>query len=170
MSGAAGVGAHEVAAEVRDAVVAFLCEEAARLDDHDFSGWLELWAEDCLYWIPAGGEDTDLETHVSFVSDNRSRLEMRVAQLETGYRYAQLPQSRTQHFVTNVQISARDDGDIDVRSSYLIAEARFGEMQMWPGKALHTLSCQDDGTLRIKRKKVILINNDLPVTAMGFLV
>ena len=169
MIGAAAVSTDHVSTEVCDAVVALLHEEAARLDDHDYSGWLELWAEECFYWIPADGEDTDPETHVSFVSDNRRRLEMRVAQLQTGYRYAQLPQSRTQHYVTNIQIRAAEDGEIAVRSSYLIAEARFGEMQMWPGKAMHTIVRADDGTLRIRRKTVILINNDLPVTAMGFL-
>jgi hypothetical protein len=46
MMGTVSVSTENLTTEVRDAVVALLHEEAARLDDHDNSGWLELWAED----------------------------------------------------------------------------------------------------------------------------
>jgi 3-phenylpropionate/cinnamic acid dioxygenase small subunit len=148
----------------------FLYTEARLLDEHDYDRWLELWDDDGLYWVPAD-RATDPDRQVSIICDNRQRLAMRVAQLQTGYRHAQLPQSRTQHFVTNVEVSeSRPDGLIVVHSSYLVFEARFGEVQQWAGRATHELLQGADGALRILRKTVTLINNDLPLTSLAFLL
>ena len=154
-------------------VRAFLYREARLLDDHDYDGWLELWDDAGIYWIPADRRYTDPETQVSLIYDNRRRLAMRVAQLQTGYRYAQLPQSTTQHYITNVEITDRAPGQVEVRSSFLVMEARFGEMHQWPGRAVHTLTAGPGGPagdMRILRKQVVLINNDQPVTSMAFLL
>ncbi|BCP14213.1 ring-hydroxylating dioxygenase subunit beta [Mycobacterium paraintracellulare] len=150
-------------------VSAFLYHEARLLDQHNYEEWLALWADSATYWIPADGEDTDPNTHVSFIYDNRQRLAMRVKQLQTGYRYAQLPQSRTQHFVTNIEILGQTATAVTVRSSYLIIEARFGEMHFWPGRATHELVVAPGDDFTIRRKEFVLINNDQPVTSMGFL-
>jgi 3-phenylpropionate/cinnamic acid dioxygenase small subunit len=150
-------------------VAAFLYQEARMLDEHDYEGWLALWDEDGVYWVPADGEETDPERHVSYVYDNRGRLGMRVKQLQTGYRYAQLPQSRTQHYIANVELLAGGGSRVEVRSSYLVIEARFGEMHLWPGRAIHELAVDEDSGFRIHRKTFVLINNDQPVPSMAFL-
>lgn len=153
----------------RHAVSDFLFREARLLDDHDYDAWLELWDDRGIYLVPANGDDLDPESKVSFIYDNRGRLGRRVAQIQTGYRHAQLPQSRTQHWTSNIEI-LQDTGDrIQVRSACLIMEARFGNVRTWPGRALHELGRGEDGELRILRKTVIFINNDLPVTTLGFL-
>jgi 3-phenylpropionate/cinnamic acid dioxygenase small subunit len=165
MSGSIVVASSTEAAE-------FLYAEARLLDDHDYDSWLELWDDAGLYWIPADGA-TDPDRQVSIIYDTRRRLGMRVAQLQTGYRHAQIPQSRTQHFITNVEVLDSDSEEnrlVVVRSSYLVIEARFGEMQLWPGRATHELRRLDDGPLRIARKTVTLINNDLPLTSLAFLL
>ena len=33
-------------------VYELLAREAHLLDDRDYEGWLELFTEDCLYWMP----------------------------------------------------------------------------------------------------------------------
>lgn len=160
-AGGAGPTAEELAT--------FLYAEAGLLDRHDYESWLALWDDKGVYWIPAGGEDTDPEHDVSFVYDNRPRLGMRVKQLQTGYRYAQLPQSRTQHYITNVEIADRRADCVVVRSSYLVIEARFDEVHLWPGRAEHELAPRPDGGFAIRRKTIVFINNDQPVTSMAFL-
>jgi 3-phenylpropionate/cinnamic acid dioxygenase small subunit len=153
----------------RAAVSDFLFREARLLDEHDYDGWLELWDDAGVYLVPANGEDTDPERQVSLVYDNRQRLGRRVAQLQTGYRYAQLPQSRTQHYVTSIEIAGDHPERLDVRCAYLIMEARFGNVRTWAGRAQHVLARGDAGELRILRKTVVFIDNDLPVTTLGFL-
>jgi 3-phenylpropionate/cinnamic acid dioxygenase small subunit len=148
----------------------FLFSEAERLDEHDYEGWLALWDDDDgIYWVPACGDDSDPTRDVSFVYDNRSRLTMRIRQLLTGFRYAQIPQSRTQHYISNVRVSPLGEDAVEVRSAYLIVEARFDEVHHWPGRATHELTRAADGELRIRRKTVVFINNDQPVTSMAFL-
>jgi 3-phenylpropionate/cinnamic acid dioxygenase small subunit len=151
------------------AVAAFLYHEARLLDEHDYDAWLELWHDQGIYLVPANGEPDDPERQVSLIYDNRGRLGRRVQQLQTGYRYAQLPQSRTQHFVTNVEVAEDDAGTVLTRCAYMIMEARFGNVRTWAGRAEHQLVPDESGTLRILRKTVIFIDNDLPVTSLGFL-
>jgi 3-phenylpropionate/cinnamic acid dioxygenase small subunit len=153
----------------RTAVADFLYREARLLDEHDYDAWLELWDDAGVYHIPANGDGTDPERQVSLVYDNRGRLGRRVAQLQTGYRYAQLPQSRTQHVVSNVEILGEDAGRLQVRCAYLIIEARFGNVRTWAGRARHELVRGEDEALLILRKTVVFIDNDLPVTTLGFL-
>jgi 3-phenylpropionate/cinnamic acid dioxygenase small subunit len=155
--------------ETRLAVSDFLHREARLLDDHDYDAWLDLWDDRGTYLVPANGDDVDPERNVSFIYDNRARLGRRVAQMQTGYRYAQLPQSRTQHWVSNVEILEEMPERLSVRSAYLIVEARFGNVRTWPGRALHELVPGEDGGLRMQKKTVIFIDNDLPITTLGFL-
>jgi 3-phenylpropionate/cinnamic acid dioxygenase small subunit len=155
--------------EARELATEFLHREAALLDDHDYDAWLSLWSERGSYWVPANGSGGDPTTEVSFIFDDVRRLRKRVQQLQTGYRFAQLPQSRTQRYISNVRIVARREDRLTVRASYLVAEARFGEMTLWPGRIEHELVRTGDD-LVIDRKTVVLINNDLPVKSMAFLL
>jgi 3-phenylpropionate/cinnamic acid dioxygenase small subunit len=154
---------------VRTNVSEFLFREARLLDEHDYDGWLELWDDAGVYVVPANGEDIDPEHQVSIIYDNRRRLGRRVEQLQTGYRYAQLPQSRTQHFISNIEVAASDDARLHVRSAYMIMEARFGNVRCWAGRAQHELVAPTDGQLRILRKAIVFIDNDLPVNTLAFL-
>jgi benzoate/toluate 1,2-dioxygenase beta subunit len=154
---------------VRLAVSDFLYREARLLDDHDYDAWLELWDDAGIYLVPANGDQTDPERSVSFIYDNRARLGRRVAQMQTGYRYAQLPQSRTQHWVSNIEILEEQPDRLLVRSAYLIMEARFGNVRTWAGRALHELAPAEEGGMRLLKKTVIFIDNDLPITTLGFL-
>jgi 3-phenylpropionate/cinnamic acid dioxygenase small subunit len=156
--------------EARRAVADFLFREARLLDDHDYDEWLDLWDGAGIYLVPANGDDPDPDRQVSLIYDNRGRLGRRVAQMQTGYRHAQLPQSRTQHWVSNIEIVEESAERIEVRSAYLIIEARFGNVRIWPGRARHELARDpDDGELRMLKKTVVFIDNDLPVTTLGFL-
>jgi len=163
------VSAVETAADVAEAS-AFLFREARLLDEHDYDAWLALWEDDGVYWVPANGEPVDPTTRASFVYDNRRRLEVRIRQLQTGHRYAQTPRSRTQHYVSNVEAERGEGNALLVRSACLVVEARFGEVHLWPGKALHELVRRGSNDWGIRRKTVTIVNNDQPVTSMAFLL
>lgn len=55
----------------REAVEDFLYDEAARADAHDYTGWLELWAEDGSYYAPANDDDADTRLHVALINEGR---------------------------------------------------------------------------------------------------
>lgn len=137
----------------------FLYVEAALLDARDLPGWLKLFADDGIYWIPAIADDIDPRREVSIVYDNTQHLAERVWRLNSGLAYAQEPTSRTVHLVSNIRVVADDGYELDVASAFLVAEYRAGTQHLHAGQYRHRLR-RVGGELQIARKKVELINND----------
>ncbi|MDT7556456.1 MAG: hypothetical protein QOI68_926, partial [Pseudonocardiales bacterium] len=78
----------------------FVYAEAALLDGGRFGEWLELFAEDGVYWVPANEADNDPERHVSIIYDTRDGLADRIARYQLGRVVQEVP-SRTLHLVGN---------------------------------------------------------------------
>jgi benzoate/toluate 1,2-dioxygenase beta subunit len=147
------------AVRLRAAVEALLFREAALLDAREFSAWLELFADECLYWIPSNTDELDPSRHVSIVYDEHPQLKERVWRLQSGLAYAQEPQSRSAHLVGNVEILAADGEAIDAESVFVVTEFRRDKQFVHAGRYHHRLRRQGED-LRIVMKKVALINND----------
>src|SRR5579872_2111673 len=81
----------------------FIYREARLADEHDYAGWEALWTDDAVYWVPSG-DTTDPMTQMSIIHDNRSRIRIRIRQLETGRRHAQAPPSQLRRMVTNIEL------------------------------------------------------------------
>jgi 3-phenylpropionate/cinnamic acid dioxygenase small subunit len=147
----------------------FLYREAALIDERRYRDWLELFADDAVYWVPqANGEDP--ARFVSIAYDDRRRLGERVLRLESGFAHAQDPPSRTCHVVGNVAIGAEQDGELPVTSALLVAEVRRAEQTLYAARVEHRLTRADDGGLRIRRKVIRLINSDAPLGNVSFLL
>ena len=147
------------AVQLRAEVEAFLFREAALLDAREFSAWLELFADECLYWIPSNTDELDPTRHVSIVYDERSQLRERVWRLESGLAYAQEPQSRSAHLVGNVQVLHAGGDEIEAESVFVVTEFRRAKQFVHAGRYRHRLR-REGQDLRIAMKKVVLINND----------
>ena len=65
--------------DLRAEVEQLLFLEARLADESRYEEWLALMTDDVRYWVPSGPADYDPDTRISFVNDNRSRLETRVA-------------------------------------------------------------------------------------------
>src|SRR5207249_3330256 len=103
-----------------------LFREARLLDERRFGEWLEMFADDCLYWVPTTEADSPLEP--SLIYDDHARMEERVFRLQDTRAYAQRPPSRTQHNISNVEVSAPDpNGAVEVRCNLLLVELREGD-------------------------------------------
>jgi 3-phenylpropionate/cinnamic acid dioxygenase small subunit len=108
-------------------------------------------------------------TQMSIIFDNRSRIGTRIKQLQTGKRHAQTPPSRTAHMISNVELLASDDDDVQVGANFLVYESRERGVTLWAGRTEWTLRRGDDG-FQIARKKVMLANNDRPLSTLAFLL
>jgi benzoate/toluate 1,2-dioxygenase beta subunit len=143
----------------------FLYAEADLLDRRDFPGWLRLFTEDSIYWIPNGSDDLDPSRSVSIVYDDFARLSERVWRFEGGLAYAQQPQSRTARIVSNVQVTAVEESAseesclLHVQAKSLIAEFRRGTQMTHAGRSVYQL-VRTGNEIRIRQKKVELITND----------
>lgn len=147
----------------------FLYREARLMDQHAYDEWLALWTDDALYWVPCNEDDFDPERHVSIVYENRPRLEDRIARLKSGAAYAQDPKSRLSRVVSNVEIDAESDSETTVHSTFNVTALRRGRIDIFAGRAIHRLRAEGDG-FRLAFKKVVLINNDVVINNLTFLL
>jgi 3-phenylpropionate/cinnamic acid dioxygenase small subunit len=165
MSAVAGPGqAHALTLAVAD----FLYHEAQLIDERRLDEWLELWNDDALYWIPQGDEPDPVH-RVSIAYDDHRRLVERVMRLNSGFAYSQDPPSRTCHVIGNVRVSGEDEAGVDVTSSLIVAEMRRATQNIYAGRVEHRLST-DDGSFRISSKVVRLVNSDVPLGNVTFLI
>ena len=144
----------------------FIFREARLQDEHRYDDWEALWADEALYWVPAGGNDP--QTQVSYIYDNRSRIAIRIRQLKTGQRHAQTPHSGLRRVISNIEIRC-GDGVIEVGSNFLLVEARHGKLTLWAGRTTHKLRIEADG-FRMVMKKIELVNRDDPIGNLAFLI
>lgn len=146
----------------------FLYREARLADAHKYDAWESLWTDDGVYWVPLA-EDTDPARDISLIYDNRARIGLRIRQLKTGDRHAQLPLSRLSRVVSNVMIEDVVNGDLVVRSTFVLVESRPDRLSTWAGSVQHQLRPADN-SFRMRLKKVVLVNTDRPVPSLAFLI
>jgi len=145
-----------------------LYEEAAAIDERRFEDWLALYTEDAIYWVPQGEEDDPVH-RVSIAYDDHRRLHERVLRLTSGFAYSQDPPSRTCHVVGNVRVTGEADGAIHVASNQIVTEVRRNVQNIYSGRFEHELVAADGG-YRIRRKTIRLMNSDVPLGNVTFLI
>lgn len=157
----------------RQAVADFLHLEARLADECRYDEWEALWADDGLYWIPAGGDDPDPQRQLSFAYDNRARIASRVRQLRAGTHHTQVPPSRLRRLISNIELldSALDNASdvVTVGSNFLLTEYRRGRLTLWSGRTIHKLRPDGRG-FRMAFKKVLLVNNVDAIPTLSFLI
>lgn len=150
----------------------FLYCEARLIDERRFADWEALWDDDAIYWVPANGDDPDPDRDVSLIHDNRSRLHSRLERFAGGTAISQQPPPRTAHIVANVTVERRTEPAgtvLTVHGTVQVAESRPGHRVDWVGRTTHLL-VERDGELRIRFKKVLLVDNDQELTSLDFIL
>jgi len=145
---------------LRDRCRALLEREARLLDQGRFEAWLELYAPECLYWVPGAPDGGDPRREVAVAFDDRRQLESRVYRVRTGYAWSQIPQSRTVHLVSNVEVFRTEAASVwMIRSTFLLSEFRTGESRILSGWCAHRVT-EHAGRWQILVKQVNLIDCD----------
>jgi benzoate/toluate 1,2-dioxygenase beta subunit len=145
------------------AICAFLFREARLLDERAWNEWLECYAPDAEFWMPAWTDDDELtrdpQSEISLIFyPNRQGLEDRVYRLATERSAASVPPPRTSHAVHNVEIVGRDEGQCQVRYNWHTLSHRLQQTTQYFGTTFCTIA-DAAGTLQIAKKKVILKND-----------
>jgi 3-phenylpropionate/cinnamic acid dioxygenase small subunit len=163
------------ASMTRSAAEDFLYREARLLDEWQLDEWLTLFTRDGVYWIPID-DSKSRESNVSIVYDPPLRREERVHHLLRTRFPSQSPRSRTVHLVGNVEVSENPEG-IRLRSNQVIHEVRIGDFRQTGlgeprtiiGTVEHLLRLED-GSLKIALKKIKLIDRDMALGNLTFLI
>ncbi len=136
----------------------FLFYEARLIDTGRFEEWLDLFTENCVYWIPSS-QEADPRTSVSITFDDRRRLEDRIARLRTGFAHNQKPHRTISHFVSNVEAwESEDASSRRILSNQMIYESRPARpLVHYIARTDHQLE-KVDGEWRIAVKHTLLNN------------
>jgi 3-phenylpropionate/cinnamic acid dioxygenase small subunit len=158
---------------LRQAAIDFVHREARLADEARYAEWLALWTDDAVYWVPATTDPAaDPDKHLSHIYDNRARLETRIKMLQTGLRFSQEPASAMRRLLANLEVEQDADGDLEVSANFLLAELALQarhEMHWWAGRIIYRLH-RVDGALKMRRKKVVLVNAAEPLPNLAFLI
>lgn len=141
-------------------VCAFLYREARYLDDKDWDNWLELYASDATFWMPAWDDDGELtedpQSEISLIwYGRRAGLEDRVFRIRTERSSATIPDTRTSHNISNVEVLEQDGKVCKLRFNWHTMSVRYNHTDHFCGTSYYTLDVSGSQP-RIKEKKVVL--------------
>ena len=152
---------------LKDQAEEFLYAEADLLDQRRFAEWLDLLADDLVYFMPlrrnvkhgrhAAHENTREGEDISWFEEDKWTLAKRVEQIQTGVHWAEEPLSRVCHMVSNVRIlETRSDEEIVVGSRFLVYQNRNEyENYTLVGKRTDTLR-KVGGAWKLARREILL--------------
>lgn len=142
-------------------ICAFLYREARHLDDREWEPWLALYAPEAEYWMPAWDDDDrlteDPHREISLIYyPNRNGLEDRVFRIQTERSSASMPEPRTCHMLSNVEVLEQRGELFDVRYNFHTLSHRYKATDQFFGTIFVTLKKAEDGSYLILRKKIVL--------------
>ncbi|WP_371355739.1 benzoate 1,2-dioxygenase small subunit [Pseudomonas chlororaphis] len=146
-----------------DTVRDFLYREARYLDDKDWDSWLELYAPDATFWMPSWDDNDELtedpQREISLIwYGSRCGLEDRVFRIKTERSSASIPDTRTSHNLSNIEVLEQADGLCKVRFNWHTLSFRYKTVDSYFGTSFYTLDVRGESPL-IRAKKVILKND-----------
>jgi len=145
----------------REDLIEFVCWEARLIDEKRFEDWYELFADDGVYWVPLSADQPDGIYHESLAYEDKLLLKLRIERLKSPRAFSQQPPSRCLHVLQRPEVDAMDEpgNRYTTRTAYVYVETRGESQQLYACTAFHTL-CVIDGALRIRVKRVNLLNAD----------
>lgn len=150
------------AAPTRDDLVAFVLNEARLLDEKRYEEWYALFTEDAHYWIPLQHDQPDAQSHNSLMHEDKLLLRLRIDRLGHARAFSQQPASRSLHVLQAPQVERLDTAANEhvVRTPFMYLESRAESQIVLGAVAWHTLVADASGALKIRLKRVNLLNCD----------
>jgi 3-phenylpropionate/cinnamic acid dioxygenase small subunit len=142
-------------------LIDFVVREARLIDQQRFDEWLAMYADDGYYWMPLEWNQTDPRLTCSLMYEDKLLLSIRVERLKGARTFSQKPKSRCHHVMQVPQVDSRDAAAnryVTWTPMHYI-ETRLDEQTLYAAWATHHL-CVEDSKLKIKLKRVDLVNCD----------
>lgn len=135
----------------------FLYAEANLLDDWRLPEWLDLFAPEGQYLVPATDlPDGDPRRDLFLVQDDRFLLEQRIGSLMKRSAHAEYPHSRTRRMITNVLATTDEEGTVLVDANFAVFRMRGTAFDTYVGRYRHRLRREESGALRFLVRRSVL--------------
>lgn len=139
----------------------FLFHQAEILDRKAWSQYIDLFADDGVYWMPVAVEQTEWLDSPSIFAEDKYMMEVRMGRVNHPNAWSQAPQWGTSHLIGNVVIESVDADTISVRSRFQMTELRRDALRHFAGTYRHTLQRSGD-EFKIVLQRVDLLNGQAP--------
>lgn len=139
----------------------FLYRQSELLDSKLWQDYIDLFADDGVYWMPVTPEQTEWEGSPSIFAEDKHMMEVRMGRVTHPTAWSQAPMWATSHVVGNVVIEAEAPGEWQVRSRFHMMELRRDTVRHFGGTYRHTL-VREAGQLKIKLQRVDMFNAQAP--------
>lgn len=142
-------------------LIDFIYREAELIDALQLQDWEALFTDDGHYWMPLTHGQTDPILQGSLMYEDKMLLKIRVERFFGKRTFSQQPHTRSHHLLQAPRIVSRDHaaGRYTLRTAFHFVETRQDDQLLLAAWATHELVVVD-GQLRIKLKRVDLVNCD----------
>ena len=146
-----------------EAVTQFLYQEARFLDDEQWEDWLQCYAPNAVFWMPAWDDDDQLtqdpQSEISLIYyPDRQGLEDRVFRIKTERSSATMPDTRTSHNISNIEIMERNGSALTVRFNWNTLSFRYKTTYSYFGMSKYIIDFSGERP-QILNKYVVLKND-----------
>lgn len=146
-----------------ETVAQFLYREARLLDTEQWDEWLGCYAPEASFWMPAWDDDDQLttnpQTEISLIYyPDRQGLEDRVFRIKTERSSATLPDTRTSHNLTNIEVESWQDKQVTVCFNWQTLSYRYKTVSNYFGSSRYVIDFS--GTHPQILSKYVVLKND----------
>jgi len=155
-----------MADDLRREIEDFLYHEAELLDERKLREWLDLLTDDVRYWMPIRHNPLERPEELTdelsqpgdgyYFNDDKKSLRVRVERVYAKNAWAEMPPSRTRHFVSNIRVKSDDGAELEVHSNFLVYRSRMEtDQDMFIGMRKDVLR-RVDGGFKIAKRTIVL--------------
>lgn len=147
----------------RERLLDFLYREARLLDDRQWDEWLACYSPKAQFWMPAWDDyDTLTEDPHSEISliyyPSRDGLEDRIFRIKTERSSATMPDTRTNHNISNVELEGQEGDIVTVRFNWHTLSFRYTTIYQYFGMSRYRIDVSG-AQPKIVDKYVVLKND-----------
>lgn len=149
--------------ELQHKISQFLYQEARLLDDEQWDEWLNCYAPSAEFWMPSWDDDDTLTTdpmqEISLIYyPDRQGLEDRVFRIKTERSSATMPDTRTSHNISNIEIESVEGNNVTVRFNWSTLSFRYKTLYNYFGMSRYVIDVS--GETPVITKKYVVLKND----------
>lgn len=148
-------------ASVQHHVEQFLFHQTELLDEKQWGAYIDLFADEGIYWMPATPDQTEWLDSPSIFAEDKQMMEIRMGRITHPNAWSQAPQWGTSHLVGNIVIESVSETEVLVRSRFQMMELRRDATRHFAGTYRHTLKRAGDD-FKIVLQRVDLLNGQAP--------